>query len=84
MSNAERYELAETDVAKSLWRKYRHTIEYKSGRRFSINSTHPLVREAEEKGLADVIMSFVRELERPIDIRTDRKSVVWERVSINV
>lgn len=80
MSNAERYELAETDVAKSLWRKYRHTIEYKSGRRFSINSTHPLVREAEEKGLADVIMSFVRELERPIDIRTtlsDRQENDW-------
>lgn len=80
MSNPERYELAETDVAKSLWRKYRHTIEYKSGRRFSINSVHPLVREAEEKGLADVIMSFVRELERPIDIRTtlsDRQENDW-------
>lgn len=70
MSNLERYELAEVDVAKSLWRKYRRSPEYKSGRRFSINSTHPLVREAEEKGLADVIMSFVRELEQPVDIRT--------------
>lgn len=68
-ANLERYELAESDVAKSLWRKYRHSTEYKSGRRYSINSTHPLVREAEEKGLADVIMSFVRELERPTDIR---------------
>ncbi len=72
MSNTlERYELAEEDVAKSLWRRYRRSAEYKSGRRFSINSTHPLVREAEERGLSDVIMSFVRELERPIDIRTN-------------
>lgn len=69
MSQPERYELAESDVAKSLWRKYRKTPEYKSGRRFSINSVHPLVREAEERGLNDVILSFVRELERPIDIR---------------
>lgn len=69
MSQPERYELAESDVAKSLWRKYRKTPEYKSGRRFSISSVHPLVREAEERGLNDVILSFVKELERPIDIR---------------
>lgn len=74
MNNVERYELAEEDVAKSLWRKYRRSAEYKSGRRFSINSTHPLVREAEEKGLSDVIMSFVRELERPVDIRISLSS----------
>lgn len=69
MSQPERYELAESDVAKSLWRKYRKTPEYKSGRRFSINSVHPLVREAEERGLNDVILGFARELERPVDIR---------------
>lgn len=65
----ERYELSKDDVAKALWRKYKRTPEYKSGRHYSINSTHSLVREAEEKGLSDVILGFVRELERPVDIR---------------
>lgn len=68
MGDIERYELAEEDVAKPLWRKYRKTPEYKSGRRFSVSSIHPVVREAEEKGLSDVILSFVKELEQPIDI----------------
>lgn len=65
----ERSEIAQEDVAKSLWRKYRRTAEYKSGRRFSISSVHPLVREAEEHGLSDVILQFARELEHPVDIR---------------
>lgn len=76
----ERYEIAEEDAAKSLWRKYRKTPEYKSGRRYSINSVHPLVREAEEQGLAEVILGFVRELERPVDIRIAlslRKETDW-------
>lgn len=80
MSTPERVEIAEEDVAKTLWRKYRKTPEYKSGRRYSISSVHPLVREAEEQGLADVILGFVRELERPVDIRITlslRKESDW-------
>lgn len=69
MSTPQRVEIAEEDAAKALWRKYRKTHEYKSGRRYSISSVHQLVREAEEQGLADIIMEFVKELERPIDIR---------------
>ena len=64
----------------SLWRKYRHTPEYRSGRRFSINSTHPLVRSAEEQGLNDVILKFARQLETSVDIRTDfshRRELDW-------
>lgn len=71
MANSERYEIAVEDAAKPLWRKYRKTPEYKSGRRFSINSTHPLVRQAEEQGLNDVILRFARQLEASADIRTD-------------
>lgn len=80
MSAQERYEIPESDVAKSLWRKYRHTPEYRSGRRFSINSTHPLVRSAEEQGLNDVILKFARQLETSVDIRTDfshRRELDW-------
>ncbi len=69
MSTPERYEIAEEDVTKALWRKYRKTPEYKSGRRHSISSVHPLVRAAEERGLSDVILNFARELERSYDIR---------------
>ena len=36
----ERYELAEDDVVKSLWRKYRKTPEYKSGRRYGIDLSY--------------------------------------------
>ncbi len=65
----ERAEIAQEDAAKSLWRKYRRTPEYHSGRRYSISSVHPLVRAGEEAGLKDVILRFAHELERPIDIR---------------
>ena len=67
-STNERYEIAMEDAAKVLWRQYRKTPEYKSGRRFSINSEHKLVRSGEEKGLSDVILLFVKELRRPVDI----------------
>ncbi len=69
MSYNERCELSEDIVTKSLWRKYRKTPEYKSGRRYSINSVHPLIREAEERGLNEVILHFAKELERPVNIR---------------
>ena len=80
MSTSERYEIPESDVTKSLWRKYRHTPEYRSGRRYSINSTHALVRNAEEQGLNEVILKFARELETSADIRTDfahRRELDW-------
>ncbi len=66
----ERSEIAEEDVAKSLWRKYRKTPEYRSGRRYSISSIHPLVRAAEEQGLNTIILDFAKELEHPVEIRT--------------
>ena len=80
MATEERCEIAQEDAAKALWRKYRRTPEYKSGRHFSISSVHPLVRAGEEQGLNDVILSFARELERPIDIRialSMRKESDW-------
>ncbi len=80
MTNPERYELSEDLIAKPLWRKYRKTPEYKSGRRYSINSAHPLVRDAEERGLNDVILHFAKELEQPIDIRvtlSGRRETDW-------
>ena len=66
----ERTEIAEEDAAKSLWRKYRKTPEYHSGRRYSISSIHPLVRNAEEQGLNTIILDFAKELEQPVEIRT--------------
>lgn len=80
MSNPERYEISADDTAKTLWRKYKRSAEYKSGRRFSINSEHILVREAEEKGLSDVILLFIKELKRPVDIRfslSSRNERAW-------
>lgn len=65
----DRAEIAQEDAAKSLWRKYRRSAEYKSGRHFSISSVHPFVRAGEEQGLNDVILGFARELERSADIR---------------
>lgn len=78
MSTPERHEIPQAEVTKALWRKYRKTPEYHSGRRYSISSVHPLVRNGEEQGLNDVILEFARELEQPTDIRT-RLSVRSER-----
>lgn len=69
MSEGERCEIASEDVTKALWRKYRKTAEYKSGRHYSISSIHPLVRTGEEKGLNDVILNFAKELEHTPNIR---------------
>lgn len=76
----ERYEIPEEDAAKSLWRKYRKTPEYRNGRRHSISSIHPLVRQAEEQGLNVIILDFAKELEQPIEIRTrlaNRRETEW-------
>lgn len=70
MSTPERSEISESDLTKSLWRKYRRTDEYRSGRRYSISSIHPLIRTAEEQGLSQVIQKFARQLETSADIRT--------------
>lgn len=69
MSESERCEIPCSDLAKPLWRKYRRTPEYKSGRRFSISSTHPLIRASEEHGLSDIVLNFAKELENSPDIR---------------
>ena len=58
MNQPERYEIPESDVTKTLWRKYRRTPEYHSGRRYSISSIHPLIRAGEEQGLNNVILKF--------------------------
>ena len=71
MTEAERCEIAAEDVTKTLWRKYRKTPEYKSGRHYSISSVHPLVRAGEERGLNDVILAFAKELEHSPDIRQE-------------
>lgn len=76
----ERSEIAAEDAAKSLWRKYRKTPEYRSGRRYSISTIHPLVRSAEEQGLNTIILDFAKELEQPIAIRArlaNRQETDW-------
>lgn len=66
----ERYELDEKDVIQSLWRAYQRTSEYRIGGRIhSINSTHPLVRAAEEQGLAKLIRDFIGRLSTTPDLR---------------
>lgn len=65
----DRTEISQADTAKILWRKYRSTPEYKSGRRYSISSVHPLVRKGEEQGLENIILNFARELEHGHDLR---------------
>lgn len=80
MSEPERHEIPYSDLAKPLWRKYRKTPEYKSGRRFSISSAHPLVRSAEEHGLSDVVLGFAKELENSMNIRftlSNRNAADW-------
>jgi|InofroStandDraft_1065614.scaffolds.fasta_scaffold08304_2 fido (protein-threonine AMPylation protein) len=80
MNQPERYEIPESDVTKTLWRKYRRTPEYRSGRRYSISSIHPLIRAGEEQGLNNVILKFARQLETSVDIRSDlshRRETDW-------
>ncbi len=67
--SSERYEISREDAAKSLWKAYRRTPEYKSGRIYSINSVHPLVRQAEERGLNDIILDFISQLEKSSSTR---------------
>ncbi len=68
--SSERYELYEKDVIPSLWRSYKQTNEYKIEKRtHSINSTHPLVRSAEEQGLTKLIRDFIGKLEKVSDLR---------------
>ncbi len=76
----ERYEIFKDDAVDALWNEYTKTEEYNSGRIYSINSTHPLVRSAEEHGLGDVINDFIQDLERDGDIKTSfisRKNIDW-------
>lgn len=68
-ANSERYEIPRENAAKSLWKAYRRTPEYKSGRIYSINSVHPLVRQAEERGLSDIILDFISQLEKSDNTR---------------
>ena len=49
--NLERREINKDEVVDDFWKLYENTEEYKSGRIYGINSTHRLVREAEERGL---------------------------------
>ena len=58
----ERREIDRSEVVDSLWSAYKETKEYKSGLVYSINSTHRLVREAEECGLERVYTEFIDEL----------------------
>ena len=80
MSTPERHEIPASDLTKSLWRKYRRTPEYRSGRHYSISSVHPLIRTAEEQGLSQVIQNFAHQLETSPDIRSDfiiRRETDW-------
>lgn len=80
MSTPERHEIPASDLTKSLWRKYRRTPEYRSGRHYSISSVHSLIRTAEEQGLSQVIQNFAHQLETSPDIRSDfiiRRETDW-------
>lgn len=66
-----RPEYAENEVVNSLWRRYICTSEYKSGRIYSINSTHDLIRFEESKGLARIINKFIGSLNNRSVSRSD-------------
>lgn len=66
----ERREIGKDEVVQSLWDAYMLTDEYLVDKRvYSINSTHWLVREAEERGLKRVYNDFLEELNAAGDLR---------------
>ncbi|MDO4742330.1 MAG: hypothetical protein Q4A79_03105, partial [Candidatus Saccharibacteria bacterium] len=66
----ERREIGKDEVVQSLWDAYMLTDEYLVDKRvYSINSTHWLVREAEERGLKRVYNDFLKELNAAGDLR---------------
>ncbi len=73
-------ELDREIVVQTLWDAYKETDEYKNGRVFSISANHPLVIEAEEKGLRNVIEDFLHSMDRPKDLKAsllERKATDW-------
>lgn len=70
MTSKVRPEIFKEDVVPSLWKRYKTSIEYKQQHRTeSINSAHPLVKEAEKKGLNKLITNFIGLLQDKKDLR---------------
>lgn len=67
----QRPEIPCEEVIRNLWEGYQKTAEYKNGRTKSINSAHPLVREAEAKGLHRIIINFVNKLKERQSVRDE-------------
>ena len=66
----ERREISKEEVVPELWDAYMKTDEFLVEKRIkSINSTHRLVREAEERGLKRVYNNFLEELSASGDLR---------------
>ena len=78
--NLGRREINKDELVDDFWKLYENTEEYKSGRVYGINSTHRLVREAEERGLERVYSKFVEELDaagKLKDALMDRSVFDW-------
>lgn len=58
----ERREIDREELTDSFWTVYEKTDDYRNGKIYSINSAHPLIRSAEEKGLKRVYDKFIEEL----------------------
>lgn len=73
--------LGKSDVASSLWRKYEKTDEYIKLRHVhAMSSVHPLIRSAEQYGLAKVIRNFIAKLEHmpaPREYYENRTKQEW-------
>lgn len=70
MSDNARPEIYRRDAASYIWSRYVQSDEYKrQGRVESINSVHPIVRAAEQKGLQKLIKEFIGELKNIPNIR---------------
>lgn len=73
-------EIDKDKLLPDFWSKYTETDEYKSGNIMSINSRHPLVRRAEEEGIALTYKDFQKQLLEEGDIRekyTNRSLYDW-------
>lgn len=81
MTSKIRPEISKDDVVPSLWKRYKTSTEYKQqGRIESINSAHPLVKEAEKKGLNKLINNFIGLLQNKKDLRKtyeERDKYAW-------
>lgn len=72
---ASRDEIPQEEVVHTLWRKYTKSREFRqSGRKKSISSVHPLVEDAEKKGLGRILHQFINKLKQEPLLRKNYES----------